>query len=380
MNIVDLEQGSPEWHAFRAQNYPASEAPAMMGCGLFNVKTPEDLALVRLGVKKEEITDYQQMIFDRGHHAEFCARPIIEKMVGKRFANVTGYITDPKVSKGISASLDGMDMDGEVLFEHKIWNEKLAETIEKNKIEPGYYWQLEQQLLVSGAKEVVFVTSDAFVVPEGDDPENYPFYSEALVSEEGFTYYTAATRLVMTTYKPVRGRAKKLIDGWVAYEAMIPQLLIDNPEWESIATRFLAMDDKIIALSDEVKNLKAQQEPIKSVIVEVTKNLGSNLLIGSGIEVKKSVRKGAISHEEIIKALAEKLGKPDPSEEDLCELLNVDSLDFYRKSDSESWSVKRVKGSIDQERIKELSQEMHHRANDVFRAIPMKVTIGNFAW
>jgi hypothetical protein len=380
MTIVNVEQGSPEWHAFRAENYPASEAPAMMGCGLFNVKTPEELALVRLGVKKEEITDYQQMIFDRGHFAEFCARPIVEKLVGKRFANVTGYITDPRVSKGISASLDGMDMSGEVLFEHKIWNEKLAETIQKGKIEPGYYWQLEQQMLVSGAKEVVFVTSDAFVVAEGDSPENYPFYSEALINDEGYTYYTAATRLVMMVYKPVRGRAKKLIEGWAAYEAMIPQLLIDNPDWAQVATRFLSLDDRIIALQEELENLKSQQEPVKDLIVSVTKKLDSNLLIGSGIEVKKSVRKGAVSQDDIINALAEKLGKPDPTEDDLCELLNVDSLDFYRKPESESWKVKRVKGTIDQERIKELSQAMHERASDVFKAIPMHVTIGSFSF
>ena len=32
MKIVNLTQGTPEWHAHRARHFNASDAPAMMGC------------------------------------------------------------------------------------------------------------------------------------------------------------------------------------------------------------------------------------------------------------------------------------------------------------------------------------------------------------
>jgi hypothetical protein len=47
-----------------------------------------------------------------------------------------------------------------VCFEHKLFNKTLAENVLNNVLEPHYYWQLEQQLLVSGAEKCFFVTSD----------------------------------------------------------------------------------------------------------------------------------------------------------------------------------------------------------------------------
>lgn len=32
MNIIELTQGTPQWHTHRAQYLNASDAPAMMGC------------------------------------------------------------------------------------------------------------------------------------------------------------------------------------------------------------------------------------------------------------------------------------------------------------------------------------------------------------
>ncbi|MDS9991008.1 YqaJ viral recombinase family protein, partial [Xylella fastidiosa] len=32
MNIIELTQGTPQWHTHRAKYLNASDAPAMMGC------------------------------------------------------------------------------------------------------------------------------------------------------------------------------------------------------------------------------------------------------------------------------------------------------------------------------------------------------------
>jgi len=48
----------------------------------------------------------------------------------------------------------------DIVFEHKLWNEKLAAAVRKGDIDPMYAFQMEQQLLVSGADKVIFVVSD----------------------------------------------------------------------------------------------------------------------------------------------------------------------------------------------------------------------------
>ena len=38
MKTHDLIQGSPEWLAYRAQHFNASDAPAMMGCSPYKTR------------------------------------------------------------------------------------------------------------------------------------------------------------------------------------------------------------------------------------------------------------------------------------------------------------------------------------------------------
>ena len=51
MKVHNVQQGSPEWHALRANYFTASEAPAMMGASKY--QTRDDL----LAMKKTGIVD-----------------------------------------------------------------------------------------------------------------------------------------------------------------------------------------------------------------------------------------------------------------------------------------------------------------------------------
>jgi predicted phage-related endonuclease len=78
-------------------------------------------------------------------------------MYDEEFYPVTGESDEhPK----LLASFDGLDMGETIIFEHKLWNEGLAAEITKIGVPASHYWQLEQQLLVSGAEKAVFVVSD----------------------------------------------------------------------------------------------------------------------------------------------------------------------------------------------------------------------------
>jgi len=183
LKIHSVIQGSEAWHALRANYFTASEAPAMMGASK-QMKRTELLHAKKTGLDRDVSWWVQKYLFDKGHEAEAMARPILEARIGEDLFPVVGTEGD------LLASLDGCTMLGETLFEHKMWNEQLAADVLAGTLDPHYYWQLEQQLLVSGAEKVIFVCSDG--------------------TEDNF---------VSMEYTPVPGRAATLVAGWKQFQA-----------------------------------------------------------------------------------------------------------------------------------------------------------------
>lgn len=182
MKIHNVAQGSAEWLALRAKFRTASEAPAMMGASKYQTRT-DLLAAKKTGITPD-VTPSQQFIFDKGHATEALARPLTEALIGEELYPIVA------TEGNLLASMDGATMLGETLFEHKLWNESVVAQVKAGDLAPHYYWQLEQQLLVSGAERVIFVCSDG-------TPENF----------------------VHMEYRPVAGRAAQLIEGWKQFEA-----------------------------------------------------------------------------------------------------------------------------------------------------------------
>lgn len=182
MKIHNVAQGSAEWLALRARFRTASEAPAMMGASKYQTRT-DLLAAKKTGITPD-ITPSQQFIFDKGHATEALARPLTEALIGEELYPIVA------TEGNLLASMDGATMLGETLFEHKLWNESVVAQVKAGDLAPHYYWQLEQQLLVSGAERVIFVCSDG-------TPENF----------------------VHMEYRPVAGRAARLVEGWKQFEA-----------------------------------------------------------------------------------------------------------------------------------------------------------------
>jgi len=155
MKHINVTQGSEAWLKLRKDFFTASEAPMMMGDHK-NISRNQ-----LLDAKKGWTTivdDFLQSLFDKGHATEEAARPLAAADVGEDFFPVTGSLEVDGLD--LLASFDGLTMFDDVCFEHKLFNKTLAENVLNNVLEPHYYWQLEQQLLVSGADKCYFVTSD----------------------------------------------------------------------------------------------------------------------------------------------------------------------------------------------------------------------------
>lgn len=165
MKIHELTQGSPEWLAYRAQHFNASDAPAMMGCSPYKTRA-KLLREMHTGVAAD-VDIATQKRFDNGHRAEALARPLAEQIVGEDLYPVTG-------SEGrLSASFDGLTLDESTVFEHKALNAEIRAAFDlidglvgggddaPGRLLPIHHRvQMEQQLHVSGAGRALFLATE----------------------------------------------------------------------------------------------------------------------------------------------------------------------------------------------------------------------------
>lgn len=147
-----IKQGTQEWLDLRAQFHTASEANAMMGCCSHTSRT-QLLDQKKSGITPEP-SNYEKHLFALGHKLEDMARPIVESIIDDDLFQLVA------TKNNLLASFDGITLMGDIAFEHKMWNEKLAECVRNNQVPDTHVWQLEQQLYVSDAEKILFVISD----------------------------------------------------------------------------------------------------------------------------------------------------------------------------------------------------------------------------
>lgn len=151
MQTHDLVQGSPSWHAYRAEHNNASDAPAMLGVSPY--KSRSELLQERATGITQEISRTTQALFDDGHRFEALARPLAEEIVGEDLYPVTGSLG------ALSASFDGLTMAEDIAWEHKTLNDEIRAAATAQDLGIHYRVQMEQQLLVSGAEKCLFLAS-----------------------------------------------------------------------------------------------------------------------------------------------------------------------------------------------------------------------------
>lgn len=156
MQIVNLVQGTPEWHAHRAKHFNASDAPAMMGCSSY--KTRSDLVKELATGLGQEVDAATQRRFDDGHRFEALARPLAEEIIGEDLSPCVG------VNGKFSASFDGLTFMHNEAFEHKTLNKALREAMVEGctgeDLPMQYRVQMEQQAMVSGCDRILFMASE----------------------------------------------------------------------------------------------------------------------------------------------------------------------------------------------------------------------------
>jgi len=147
MIIVDLKQGSPEWHLFRNEKIGASDAPIIMGVSPWN-----DLkGLYRQKCRGQESVSNAAMMY--GRQNEEPARLLFEAQTGLTVFPAVGM---HEIRTWQVASFDGLSVDHDVLVEIKCANEKDHASAKSGKVPDKYYPQLQHQLAVSGLDSLFY--------------------------------------------------------------------------------------------------------------------------------------------------------------------------------------------------------------------------------
>lgn len=154
MNDAPMKQGSPEWLEYRRTRGGASEVAALLGCSPWYPRTPADLYDLKTGATTKHVNAAMR----RGNELEPVALALVEQAVGESFCpGMVAYAENQR----IIASLDGITLDGDRIIELKcpakgresdLW----AHVNKHLKPPEHYWWQVQQQLLCSGADHAIF--------------------------------------------------------------------------------------------------------------------------------------------------------------------------------------------------------------------------------
>lgn len=264
---TDLPQGSDEWLKVRSRYGMASEAAAVMSKSPWMPATPLQLYEVKTGVRKVFVSDAMK----QGTKYEPVARESLEENMGIKFNPVVVLCHIDGVP--IGASLDGWNGEKKIVAEIKIpmkgEDSKLWEIMTSGKELPDQYdLQTQQQLLVTGAKQLIF-----------------------------WVYDIHNHSAVMQKIEPNLDKQKEIFNAWKKYYSYDGA----PPTGEKDFTK--RKDDEWITLAEEWRSIHSQLDTLNAREKEIRKELielsDGNSCTGGGVRFKRSEGKGRISYAKI---------------------------------------------------------------------------------
>jgi putative phage-type endonuclease len=154
MPLLNLRQGTPEWHAYRKDKIGASLAPIIMGVSPW--QTPLQLWEEMQGIRPPKSQTESMKI---GLDLEQRARNLFEIQTG---ICVCDAVYQHDTVEWLFASLDGLSEDGKTAVEIKWPKKEFHELASNGKVPECYYPQLQHQMNVKCLPEM-FYSSNYFI-------------------------------------------------------------------------------------------------------------------------------------------------------------------------------------------------------------------------
>lgn len=298
--IIDLEQNTPEWLAFRRGHVGASDTPIIMGA------SPWSSAL-QLYNRKQMLAPEQASHrgMRRGQALEATARQIAENTLNISFIPmvIKSLIHHPMI-----ASLDGISSDYKTLLEVKCPNAEVMDLASMGQIPHYYYLQMQHQLLLTGANVCYYMAYD------GKRDYLIPVLPDAICQDNIVRAALDFHRCLLTNTPPALGES-------------------DHLEIEDARLAELARE--YASVKREMDLLKKREKTLKDELVSASDD-GNFIITDNGKTVLKATRvnrKGNMQWDKLWKDACEL--HHDLSETDL-EQYRAESIGFWTLTPSEA--------------------------------------------
>lgn len=285
MKIIDVTQGSVEWHALRRTHIGASECAAIMGDDPYT--TPYQVW--RKKVFGDQTEDNYAM--ERGRELEPVARAAFEEKMGCMFSPLTAISEE---YPWMLASFDGVSDDGTACVEIKCPLPKNFYKLmvgDEINIPMNWQWQIQHQLCVSGFEMAFLLIYGGSGSIEIRVPRDEVMIAQLIEKERHFWH-----NYVLKFEKP-------------PYEALDVELRSD-PEWLEKSIKWQKAHKARL-------DAEAEEESARNELIEATDDQNCE---GGGIKVTKYVRQGNVDYKAVP------------------ELEGVD-LELYRKPSTVAWRI-----------------------------------------
>ena len=279
VELIDLEQGCPEWHSLRKTKITATDSCVIMGASHW--KTRIQLYHEKLSI---ELPAPANERMQRGTFLEPIARDLFNVKTGCKMKPAVA------VKDWLMASLDGIDEKSGCILEVKCPGEKDHSTAVQGKVPDHYYPQLQHQMYVAGVQMAYYFSFDGMDGVIVQVKRNHEYVENMLVEERKF-YDCLINK---TPPEPLEG----------------DYIERDDSLWDACATRWKH-------ITNSIKDLEKEEEEIRRQLIFLS---GESNTKGAGISLCQVQRKGNVEYAKIP------------------ELRGV-NLDMYRKGSINSWRI-----------------------------------------
>lgn len=267
-----MEQNTETWEQWRNDSIGSSDAGIIMGVS--DYKTPYELWLERTGRKE---TDRENFAFMLGHAFEPIIRAKAETRLGEIFEPASIRSKDHPF---MHASVDGRNLKGDRLIEIKLNNAEVhAMAKTKGAIPEYHWWQMQHQLLVTGARMCHYISGPYTDNPDDIDPSD----------------------LVIITVDPIRPDMDALLERegefveFLANDEPPPLMERDGVQMKSASWKRNAAE--YLRYEKQIARLKNRQSLCKERLKQLS---GEHPVArGYGVCVKNTLRKGNVNYKAV---------------------------------------------------------------------------------
>lgn len=289
MKLINLEQGTADWHKFRLNHIGASDMAPLLGISPY--KTRNELWLEKVEVSNSQVENANMRY---GKDTEEYVRNILKRELG---CYLVPHVCKHQTINWMSASVDGIDLHKRICVEIKSANAVDHELAKRELVPPKYYPQLQQIIETCELDTILYCSFHK------DELIYFPVIRDELFIKKIIIAGNEFWDQVLYLRRPeINDEHKEFTKE--------PYIEREDEHWNNLSLLWKN-------LQIQKKEILAHEELLRSNLISLS---GEQNTEGNGVRISKRIRKGSIIYQDI-------------------EILKDIDLEIYRKPSIEYWVI-----------------------------------------